>query len=155
MVNESNESRIKQALAMPYASIIRDNYVEWESKSNNSTMISTPKFSLTEVVNQFFGDDVNVECNVNAIYVDGPIDPEEKPHYHDSWVVGIIQKGDGKFIYEKLPKTEFITESVGKGDIIVIPKGAKHVFEADDLLYAAFEFGKEGDVHYQRHEYDE
>ncbi|PIN74602.1 hypothetical protein COV18_06945 [Candidatus Woesearchaeota archaeon CG10_big_fil_rev_8_21_14_0_10_37_12] len=149
MAETSIEERIETALTAPYASVIRGNAREWSS--TNSTTLSTNKFNLTRVIERALPDAPSIDVNVNCIVVNGSLDKGEEPHYHDSYVIGIIQRGHGRFTVKRDGKV--IDEQVSRGDIVIIPKGTYHVFDGTDILYAAFEFGKEGEVNYQRHQH--
>ncbi len=145
---ESKEGieEIKKALLSKECSHFRDFIQAW--KSENSTVISTPKIVLSSVL----GNSSAAETALNIIHITGPT--TEDLHYHTSAVVGIILSGRGWF--EKgMSKHRSECERVlaKTGDVIVIPKDAYHLFncdEGDEIVVASVEISDKP-LDYQRH----
>lgn len=107
---------------------------------SNSEVRSAPPVRVSAVF-----PDVASNVTASLVLVSGRTD--EAPHYHTSHLIGAIVNGRGQL------RTPEGCHSVSPGDIVVIPRGALHVFEAETeqpMSYIAYEVS-DAEIDYQKH----
>jgi quercetin dioxygenase-like cupin family protein len=144
---ELGKGSLRHLLLKKSCSIVECAATSWSS--GNSTVCSIPSFAVKE----FFqpGLDVNVTASLVRINGGG----EEPLHFHTSHLVGLVVRGSGVFRWADERGAE-IRSAVTEGDLVVIPRGALHFFEATGvgLDYIALELS-DAVIDYQKHFLDE
>lgn len=145
-MNGPDQISLKLALALrrPTCSVFRAAGQKWETP--NSSVASVPGLGFPAL---------KAACDprnftVSIVRVSGPT--PEPLHYHISHIVGLVVSGRGELRYESEDGSESTFEA-NEGDLVVIPKGAYHVFETkcgSPMEYIAFEFS-EAELDYQAH----
>ena len=91
------------------------------------------------------------ECAASLVCIKGR--SGEDLHYHTSHIVGFITRGEGSL---RLPAKSGNGETelpVRAGDVVIIPRGALHMFEcavAQEMDYLALEVSEVA-IDYQKH----
>ena len=117
---------------------------EW--RTPNSTVASIPALALADLASVC--DVLNLTMSI--VRVNGMT--HEGLHYHSSNIIGLIVSGGGDLRYE-LAEGSDTKRGVVEGDLVVIPRGAYHVFETQAgsaMDYIAFEFS-DAELDYQAH----
>jgi oxalate decarboxylase/phosphoglucose isomerase-like protein (cupin superfamily) len=118
-------------------------------KTANSTVTSSP---IIDVLQIFNGTKAAANVAVNFVSIRGTIC--EPLHYHTSHLIGVVIHGDGVLKSATDEKESNLRElQVGAGDVILIPRGAYHIFDCEasgGLDYIALEFS-DHDIDYQKH----
>lgn len=119
----------------------------WEA--GNSTVTSSPAIDIFNI----FSSTERIEVAVNLVSVQ---DISEEPlHYHSSHLIGVIVRGKGVLLTSKINNRQEAIEktAVSVGDVVVIPRGANHIFQcnySEELHYIALEFSDKA-IDYQKH----
>lgn len=111
----------------------------------NSTVDSSPVIRIAEI----YRDIGDVEVAISLVDV-SPVTGEPL-HYHASHVVGVVIEGEASFRYQKAGKE--VRVKVVRGDVVLVPEGAYHVFECSlgqHMKYMALEFADK-EIDYQQH----
>ena len=86
----------------------------------------------------------------SVVRVSGPTG--EPLHYHTSFVVGVVVHGRG-VLHHRTSGGAQVDDIASEGDIVVIPRGAAHVFSTENggsMDYIALEFSDQK-IDYQAH----
>lgn len=137
-------SKIIESLGNPQATVFIGAAMQWDTP--NSLVLSVPALATAEL--QSICDPNNLSTSL--VRVSGPT--TEPLHFHTSNIVGVAVRGEGTF-YCATVDGEECTQRVTAGDIVVIPRGALHVFTTESgglLEYVALEFSA-GKIDYQAH----
>jgi mannose-6-phosphate isomerase-like protein (cupin superfamily) len=137
-----------KALTSRECSIIKGGSAVWGTPSSSVESIPAIDISL-------LGLDVT-RCQVatSVVTVRGRLN--EELHYHRSHVIGLGVKGSG--ILRTASPDRLSDErrlSIVPGDIVLIPRGALHLFETEEnseFVYVGLEFSDEP-IDYQSHRY--
>jgi quercetin dioxygenase-like cupin family protein len=122
---------------------------KWES--SNSTVFSCPALDLNGV----FARESRLEAGASLVSIDGEAD--EDLHFHTSHLLGTVVRGEG---FLCVP-TDLANAQAGRisripvqpGDVVVIPRGALHIFQCEvgkRLEYIALEVS-DSPIDYQKH----
>lgn len=112
----------------------------------NSEVLSIPALSLTVLAGACSPE--NLTCSI--VRVAGP--SNEPVHYHTSYIVGLVVRGEG-ILQHRAKGRETVHEKASAGDVVIIPRGAVHVFstvEGGEMDYIAIEFSDQ-EIDYQAH----
>jgi quercetin dioxygenase-like cupin family protein len=118
-------------------------------KTGNSILVSSHVVDILQVLNNAS----RIEATVSSVAIKGT--SNEPLHYHTSHLIGLVVSGQG---YLLISKEDVENDGVDRvpvtvGDVVVIPRGAYHIFECDpngELDYIALEFSDEA-IDYQKH----
>ena len=118
-------------------------------KTGNSVLVSSPVVDILQVLNNASW----IEATVSSVAIKGT--SNEPLHYHTSHLIGLVVSGEGYLLISKenVENDGIDRVPVTVGDVIVIPRGAYHIFECDptgELDYIALEFSDEA-IDYQKH----
>jgi quercetin dioxygenase-like cupin family protein len=128
----------------PKCSVLRD--VTHVDESSISIVTSSPVINLRGM----FSSETAIEIGVSLVKV---LRKSAEPlHFHSSHIVGIVTVGTG---YLRVPGPDDKEQQfeVRTGDIVVIPRGAPHMFECEGettLEYVAMELSDQP-IDYQKH----
>lgn len=144
MTAESISSLICSALRRPNCTIINGAAVSWGTV--NSRVFAVPAMAVADI--EKISRCRALACNL--VKVDG--ETPEGLHFHTSFLVASITSGPGT-LHANTDRGELVSHSVREGDVIVIPRGALHVFSTQSgnpMEYIALEFA-DGEIDYQAH----
>ncbi|MFN8278263.1 MAG: cupin domain-containing protein [Chitinophagales bacterium] len=89
------------------------------------------------------------KLGLNVVIIDGNEIAKEGLHVHLSHIIAIVFDGEGVLEWEN-SKGEKYSTIAGKGDCVVVPRGAMHYFTGK-LSFSALEFSDI--IDYQKHHY--
>lgn len=118
-------------------------------RDGNSAVTSSPAVDLLRL----FKAAGRVEVAVNFVSIQGACG--EPLHYHTAHLIGVVVRGGGYLLTGKgeNKQGEVDMTPVAVGDLVVIPRGAYHIFEckpSGGLDYVALEFS-DAAIDYQKH----
>jgi quercetin dioxygenase-like cupin family protein len=131
------------ALGTDHCSLFKGAALQWNSA--NSKVLSMPALRLSDTQGSL------VETGASIVCIAGP--SNEPLHYHSSHLVGVVTRGSGWLCVPGLDKAVPARLPVSSGDVVVIPKGALHLFDCDpdtEMDYVALEVS-DGPIDYQKH----
>ena len=139
-------NRLREILETGTCAVYKNAANTW--KTANSTVTSSP---IVDVWHIFEGTRA-ANVAVNIVSIRGT--SGEPLHYHTSHLIGVVVKGDG-MLRSATDKRESNLKDwqVAAGDVILIPRGAYHMFECEpsgNLDYIALEFS-DHEIDYQKH----
>jgi len=137
-----------ELLKTPECVVIRRGSASWQTPT--SAVESIPAISLSALGL----DPKRIEVATSVVTVRGGSD--EDLHFHSSHVVGLAIRGSGvlRTASRQSPRDErrLVLEP---GDLVLIPRGALHLFETNDspeFVYVGLEFS-DAPIDYQQHRY--
>ena len=135
---------IREALGLRACSILHGRGNDWNTM--NSVVFSIPAMTQSDLAT--ICSPKNVTCSL--VRVMGPT--AEPLHFHTSYIVGLIVSGEGILLNRGIGNFDR-SDVVSIGDIVVIPRGAPHVFTTRPegrMEYIALEFS-DREIDYQAH----
>lgn len=143
-VVEDQATAIATYLPLDHCTILRARGQEWSTP--NSLVASIPALTLGELATAC--RPANLTASI--VKVAGPT--PEPMHFHTSCIVGLVVRGSGTLLYRDGSGQDG-REQVACGDVVIIPRGALHVFvtgASEAMDYIALEFS-DRELDYQAH----
>jgi oxalate decarboxylase/phosphoglucose isomerase-like protein (cupin superfamily) len=141
---EQQVADVADYLSLCHCTVLRGRGQEWATP--NSVVASIPALTL-EILSSAC---LPKNLTASIVKVAGPT--HEPMHFHTSYIVGLVVAGSGSLLSQDASGQE-ARERVISGDVVIIPRGALHVFvtEAEEAMdYIALEFS-DGELDYQAH----
>lgn len=135
---------IEELFSRKECEVLKSSQHEWNS--GNSTVSSTPPVDLAGI----FGSS-HIEVGASVVRIVG--ESGEPLHFHSSHLVGLVVRGSGWLCRPNEQDGGISRRATARGDVVIIPRGALHLFECDrdgELEYIALEFS-DGPIDYQKH----
>jgi quercetin dioxygenase-like cupin family protein len=135
---------IADYLSLRHCTVLKGRGQAWTTP--NSLVASVPALSLGALSTACPPSNLTT----SIVKVAGPT--HEPMHFHTSFIVGLVVTGSGILRFQNAARRE-AAERVECGDVIIIPRGALHVFitaDAETMDYIALEFSDK-ELDYQAH----
>ena len=143
-MSENITTRILEAIRTGECALFKKATLEQDTHS--SKVYSLPSLPVL----QLFNCDRPINTSTNFMVISGGLD--EALHYHTSHVFGFVVRGEGVFCLRKKGVKRETRLPVSSGDLVVIPRGALHLFECEkgQLEVVTLEVS-DRDLDYQSH----